>query len=113
MKILKKTNAVRHENSPACVAFEYRQPTDALDMARIELSGRYPSEGWALNTVCDALVYVVKGEGRLLSPDHATNMASGDQVYIPFNEKYALEGNMELLFASTPRWSSEQARHEK
>lgn len=112
MNVRKEHEAKRFENSHVCVAFEYEQPTNAMDMARIELSGRYPSDGWSLNTICEAIVYVMKGEGRFCTPDKVVEIAAGDQIHIPPNEKYNFEGAMELLFASTPKWSPEQACHE-
>lgn len=111
MEVRRKNDAVRHENSPVCVAYEYGLPTTKIDSAVIELSGRYPDDGWALNTACTALVYVVKGEGKVIFPKGETHLAEGGQILISPNEKYAFDGTMELLFSSTPAWSPDQARH--
>lgn len=112
MNIIKNNQAERFENSSACTAYEYPQPTDAIDVSRIELSGRYPDAGWAINTACEALVQIVKGGGKLHYVDGEVDLGEGDQVHIPRHERYAFEGTMELIFASTPKWSPEQARHE-
>jgi len=112
MNIIKKYKAERFENSTVCTVYEYEQPTKAFDMAIIELSGRYPDSGWTKNTACEALVQVINGEGRLYYLGSEIGLSEGDQVYIPRNEAYAFEGTMKLLFASTPKWSPEQAHHE-
>lgn len=110
MEIRRKDDATRHENSPTCTAYEYGLPSADIDSAVIELSGRYPDEGWALNTACTSLVHVIKGEGKVIFPGGETALSEDDQVLIPLNEKYAFDGTMKLLFSATPAWSSDQAQ---
>ena len=110
MEARKKMDALKHENSPACVAFEYGMSTDKIDSAVIELNGRYPESGWALNTACTALVHVIRGAGRARSEVGDVVLKEDDQLLIHPNEKYALEGHMKLLFSASPAWSPEQAR---
>jgi mannose-6-phosphate isomerase class I len=113
MEVRKKHQATRHENTSDCVVYEYKFGTNEIDMAVIELSGRYPQEGWALNTVCTSLVYIVKGEGKLTGPEMQNELTAGDQALIPKDNKYALEGEMELLFAAHPVWTPEQVKNVK
>lgn len=110
METRKKINALRHENSPACVAFEYSLPTDEIDSAVIELNGRYPESGWAVNTACTALIHVIRGTGRVCGEAGDILLEKDDQLLICPDEKYALEGDMKLLFSASPAWSPEQAR---
>jgi mannose-6-phosphate isomerase class I len=110
MEVRKKREAKKEKNSAACVAYEYALPTDTLDMARIELGGRYPETGWAVNTVCTSLVYVSRGKGTVTSQGVTHHLAEGDQVLVLPHEPYAFDGMMELLFAATPAWSPMQAK---
>lgn len=110
MNILNKTDAVRHDNSVVCVAYEYDQPTDAVDAAAIELSGRYPETGWAINTKCTSLVHVISGRGHAYFANNKSEMSEDSQVLIEKNEEYALEGEMKLLFIASPKWTPEQAQ---
>lgn len=110
MEVRKKTEAQRHENSPTCTAFEYGMSTQEIDSAVIELRGRYPEAGWAVNTVSIALIHVVRGEGYIYKDSNSIPLGEDDQILILPNEKYALEGEMKLLFSSSPAWSPEQAR---
>lgn len=110
MEVRKKIDALRHENSPACIALEYDMPTDKIDSAVIELNGRYPESGWALNTACTALIHVIRGEGRVYREAGDIALEEDDQLLIRPNEKYALEGEMKLLFSASPAWSPGQAR---
>ena len=102
-----------HKHSNECTAHEYSSPTDALDAAVIDLNGRYPEDGFALNRECRALLYVVAKRGRVLSPESTgkdpIEVSQGSQVYIAPGEAYALEGHMQLLYVSTPKWSPDQA----
>ncbi|HEX6416153.1 MAG TPA: hypothetical protein VFZ62_01380 [Candidatus Saccharimonadales bacterium] len=113
MEIRKLSEARRHDNTAACTAYEYGMPTGEIDSAVVELSGRYPDEGWVFNTACTALVHVIKGEGRVLTPGGERELGEDDQVLIKPDERYAFEGDLKLLFSATPAWSPDQARHEK
>jgi hypothetical protein len=110
VKVLKKTDAIRHENTSSCVAYEYNQPTNELDAAVITLSGRYPENGWVLNTACTSLVHVVSGRGHVYFAGSEVELAEDHQVLIERGEKYALEGEMKLLFIASPKWTPEQAK---
>lgn len=110
MEIKSKAEATPHANTSACTAYEYGMPTDVIDSAVIELNGRYPEEGWVLNTACTSLVHVIKGTGSLLSPEGEYPLEEDTQVQISPNEKYAFEGKMKLLFSASPRWSPGQSR---
>lgn len=100
-----------YQNTEACLAYEYGHPTSELNAAVIDLSGRYPDDGWALNTACTALIHVMQGRGELVGDGAISDLAEGDQVLITPNEPYAFDGTMKLLYISTPAWTPEQAKH--
>lgn len=110
MYVRREAEARRHENAPGCVAYEYEMPTCDIDSAVIELTGRYPVKGRAVNTVCTSLVYVIEGSGRLLAGTDIIQLSRGDQVLIEEGDEYAFEGEFRVLFSATPAWSPKQAK---
>ena len=111
MNIRRNSEATAHKNTEACVAYEYPMPTDALNAAVIELSGRYPDEGWIANSAVTSLVHVVHGNGTITNKQGVTDLAAGDQVLIAPEEKYFFDGSMKLLYVATPAWTPEQAKY--
>jgi hypothetical protein len=110
MEVRRKAEAIAHKNTAICIAYEYAMPTISIDTAVIELAGRYPDKGWALNTACTALVHVARGEGTVITKEGAVSIGEDDQVLITPHELYAFDGEMKLLFSATPAWTPEQAR---
>lgn len=104
-----------HINNNDCTVHEFPSPTADLDAAIVDLDGRYPETGWAINKECRALLYVIAKRGRVVphpsTNNQAIDVSAGSQVHIEPNEAYALEGSMRLLFVSTPKWSPDQAEH--
>lgn len=69
MNIVKANEAARFENSSACAAFEYSQPTDALDMARIEWSVSRRRLGIEYNMQGDSVCRKRRGKTAIARPD--------------------------------------------
>jgi mannose-6-phosphate isomerase class I len=112
MEYIKNEDAPRFKNSTSCVATEYDFKGEKdFNIAGIELSGRYPEQGYALNTVSKELIYVKSGNGVLISGDQTVTLKSGDAALIQPNEKYYLEGTLELVISSAPAWHLEQHKN--
>ncbi len=80
----------------------------SINNAVIQLNGRYPEKGFALNTVCEEVIYVVEGAGKLITPANKVILANGDMARILPNEKYYFNGDLTLVIASSPAWYPEQ-----
>lgn len=105
MELIKNEDAPRFKNNPDCVATEYDFKDESdFNIAGIELTGRYPKEGYALNTICKELIYVKKGTGTLVAGGKNVTLNTGDAALIQPNEKYYLEGTLELVISSSPAW---------
>lgn len=89
-------------------AHEYEFGEADINAGVIELFGRYPAEGWVVNTACTALIYVIKGDGQLLAPNQTTDFTAGDQLLIPNNHSYAFDAQAEILYTATPAWTPRQ-----
>jgi mannose-6-phosphate isomerase-like protein (cupin superfamily) len=106
--IIKKKDRIRHENSPECIAFEYPIGDKDINMAFVEIRGRYPDEGYVINESVKELVFVVEGEGKLTIGEKEYGLAEGDAVLILPGEKYFFDGNLKILVPCSPAWFPEQ-----
>ena len=95
-------------NSDTChgVAFAANAP---LDLAEIEISGRYPERGWARNLESHEMVRVLRGAGSLTLRDgEVIALAEGDTVHVPAGDWFAWNGDMTVLMACSPAFDSKQ-----
>lgn len=108
MKILRMSDASRYENASTCTAFEYETGGNDINVARIEIQGRYPVEGSAINQAVRELVYVIKGSGTVCIDDVTFKLLEGDVVAIEKDEAVFWEGELTLVIACAPAWTPEQ-----
>jgi mannose-6-phosphate isomerase-like protein (cupin superfamily) len=89
---------------------DYPLETANANLAEITLIGRYPENGYALNTVSEMMVYVLQGEVVLYLEDSETLLREKDAVLVDKNKKYFWQPNpaVTLLIFSTPPWTKEQ-----
>lgn len=112
MELIKNKDAPKFNNSPGCIATEYDFNNEKdFNIASIELDGRYPERGYALNTISKELMYVKNGNGILVTNDQQVTLEAGDAALIQPNEKYYLEGALELVIVSAPAWNLAQHRN--
>lgn len=91
--------------STSTVIWEY--PTDDKDISGAvgQIKGRYPETGYAQNTKFKELVFVISGNGKIITPAKSYPIELGDEILIQHNEKYAWEGNMTLFMATAPKYN--------
>ncbi len=102
------SNAKKFENAHTCTAYEYETKTEHINIARIEIRGRYPLTGSAINTEVCELAYVVQGEGKVSINGSLVDLTKGTVVLIEKGEGVWWEGTLDLLIASAPAWTKEQ-----
>lgn len=111
MEIIRSTAAEVVE-SGLVTAYEYETSSETMNLARIRVNGRYPKSGFTSNSEVDALVHIIDGQGTLIMQDGTQlELAAHDQVHLTAGDAYAFAGNLELLYAATPKWTSEQTRY--
>jgi mannose-6-phosphate isomerase-like protein (cupin superfamily) len=109
MEYIKSSDGIKRKNSDTCMVTEYTfEGEKSINSAVIELSGRYPDYGFAFNTVCEEIVYVIEGEGRLSGSDSEMMLGIGDMLRIKPQVRDYFEGRMKLLISSSPAWYPEQ-----
>jgi mannose-6-phosphate isomerase-like protein (cupin superfamily) len=108
MKHVSKYQTRKYENSSTCTAFEYETANRNINIARIEITGRYPENGSAINTVATEVVYVEEGAGIVSVNGEQVELRKGDVIHIEKNEQVYWEGTLTLIIACTPAWYPEQ-----
>jgi len=106
--ILQKKSRIRFENSPKCIAYEYPLNDKDLNVALVEINGRYPDKGEVTNQVVKELLYVVKGNGKVVIDGAEHKIESGDVVLLLPNQKYFYDGVLTLVVSCSPDWYPEQ-----
>lgn len=95
-------------NSPTCGGQSFADGS-VLDMAEIAISGRYPEKGWARNLASHEMVRVLTGSGRLfLRGNETIELSVGDVVHVPPKTWFAWDGDMVILMACSPAFSTDQ-----
>ncbi len=94
------------------VVHEYVTTSEVMNMALIRIDGRYPSSGYTANTEVDALVQITDGTGIVITVGGKEfPISKGDQLHIMKGEAYSFQGNLELLYAASPKWTTSQTTH--
>jgi len=108
MEHVKNQAAIKHANSSNCIAYEYPMRNSEMNMGVVEITHRYPDQGFAMNHKCSEIGYILKGSGKLVTQTAEVSLSCGDVIYIPPGEKYYWEGNITVVVSSTPAWYPEQ-----
>ena len=108
MQVVAQKAAKRIENGESCIAFEYPLETERLNMALVEIGGRYPESGRVMNSACEELAFCIDGEGSLFVDGVEGHVSIGAMMRIPQDQPFYWEGSMRLLVACAPSWSPEQ-----
>ncbi len=111
MEYISQTDAEAFK-SDTVTSYEYDFPEAKMNLARIQINGRYPLEGFALNREVDSIVHVMSGEGLVKTQDGTTfQLRQNDQLHLAVGDAYFFEGNFEILYGATPKWNPEQTMH--
>jgi len=60
VKIVLRKDSIQHKNNLTSVSNEYETDDKDINVALVEINGRYPDKGRVYNTICKELVYVVE-----------------------------------------------------
>lgn len=111
MEHVKRQEAEGIQKTLGCVVHEYITKHAAINMAVVDIQGRYPDAGCVINHACTEMGYVVKGTGWLVTESHTAPLAEGDVILIPQGEKYHWEGRLTVVLAVAPAWYPAQHEH--
>ena len=109
VKTIKKELAEKGTNNKICKTWEYSFGDSDIDLGVATIKGRYPEEGYCMNTICKELVFVLEGEGILYFEKEKVSFQKGDAILIDKNEKYYWDTSYcKVSMTCTPAWSLEQ-----
>lgn len=109
MQIIKKNNAIKSANSDKCKTLEYSFNNKNIDLGIATITGRYPENGYCVNTISKELIYVLDGNGKLCFENNFVEFEKGDSILINSNEKYYWDSTFCVVtMACTPAWNEEQ-----
>lgn len=110
MKVIKKENAISGKNSEKCKTTEYDFFDKDIDVGVATITGRYPEDGYALNTISKELIFVLEETGKLCFKDKKeVEFAKGDAILIEPNDKYYWDTEHCIVsMTCTPAWHAEQ-----
>lgn len=109
MKMIKFENAEKVANSDKCKTIEYSFGDKDIDLGLATITGRYPENGFCVNTISKELIYVIDGSGKLYFENKSIEFSKGDAILIDNNEKYYWETEYcKVSMTCTPAWSIEQ-----
>lgn len=93
------------------VIYKYPTPTKEFDIARMVVSGRHPEakNKFILEHDCSFVIYVVKGTGKICAGDEIFEVGVGDVVFVPKENKFAADGEMEYVTFDVPAFYLEQS----
>lgn len=111
MKIIHKNQTNLFKNSSTCNAIEYPLEDKDVNGTIIELNGRFPEKGSAMNLLCKELAFVISGEGRIVAEGIEENFSKGDLILIKPQEKYFWEGKAVIFMVCTPPWYAGQYKN--
>ena len=103
MQIVKHTESRKVSLAPTVTVWEYDTKDKKISGAVAYIAGRYPLVGFAINGFKE-LVFVISGNGFVVTPKGRKEIDVGDEILLDTNEKYAWEGNMTLFMATTPKF---------
>jgi mannose-6-phosphate isomerase-like protein (cupin superfamily) len=108
MKLIKRDEAHRINNSETCQVVEYPFDEKDINGSVINVNGRYPESGFVMNEVCKEIIYIISGSGTLTVDDSTVDFDEGDSLYVDAGEKYFWQGNFTSYMACTPAFYPEQ-----
>ncbi len=104
MQIVKHTEIKKVTFQPSATIWEYDTKDKTISGAVAQISGRYPKSAFAQNGFKE-LVFVISGNGFLVTSKERKEIDVGDEILIDKNEQYAWEAKtMTLFMATTPKF---------
>jgi len=115
MNQMKKSEAESHSyfNEAVKVTEFNFLDEQSINDAEINIRGRYPLAGFAVNDISMVLISIESGAGTIsIKESKPRELEVGDRLLIKPGEPYAFtaNGELEIRYIATPAWSPEQSR---
>lgn len=106
--IKKKESNILIPSQSTTTISEYLMEEQAISGAVAEINGRYPEKGFAVNEICQELVYILSGNGTIITTSRKTSFTAGDVIFIDKNESFAWQGTFSMFMVTTPKFYPKQ-----
>jgi len=104
--LIKKKDSIEKHNSDSCTVHEYESGSKSMSFATAMIDGFYPNKGFACNTGCEEIYYVISGTGIIYTDKGASKVSEGDMYHFEKGEKYRVEGKkLFLALINSPPWN--------
>ena len=92
------------------IIYKYPTPTKDIDVAKMVLNGRHPkgSKTFVIEHTCSFIMSITKGKGTVYAGDEKFTVGVGDVIFVPKENKFAVEGKLEYTTIDTPAYFREQ-----
>ncbi len=92
------------------IIYQYPTPTKSLGIARMVVDGRHPNDKstFIIEHKCQFVIYITKGTGVIYAGDEEFPVGVGDVVFVPVENRFAVEGKMEYITVDNPAFFPEQ-----
>jgi mannose-6-phosphate isomerase-like protein (cupin superfamily) len=89
----------------------YPLKTRTLSVAYMVVKGRHPENQnkFLLEHDCQFIINVTKGTGTIYAGNEKYDVKTGDVIYVPNDNKFSAEGDMEYVTADSPGYYPEQS----
>lgn len=93
------------------IIFKYPTPTKLMDVGKMVVNGRNPQKegSFILEKECSFIMYILSGKGRVFAGDEIFDVVAEDVVFVPKENKFAVEGNFEYITFDSPAFYMEQS----
>ena len=92
MKVCSKKQAIGCRNGDNCVVTQFPMANEELDMAVVEVTGRFPERGCAINHKVAEMVYIQSGSATITVDGAVRSLEVGETVLIEAGEAYFWDG---------------------
>lgn len=93
------------------IIYKYPTPNKELEVNYMKVDGRHPIQEnkFIIEHKCQFVVYVTKGKGKIFAGNEIFDVKIGDVVFVPINNRFAVEGKLEYVTFENPAWYPEQS----
>jgi mannose-6-phosphate isomerase-like protein (cupin superfamily) len=111
-EIIKKSDTKKVGEHSVSVFTEYPANFKNLSVGVSLINGKYPSEGFDVDTEIEQVWYVESGSGQIYLNNEVTNIVEGDMIVLSPGDKYWIQGDaLKLVVSSSPPWFAQQHKH--
>ncbi len=107
VEIIKLEDTNKVMNSEKCVIYEYLFGSEKTSLALVEIDGKYPDDGFAINKVFEEIILVLNGKGKIIIENKKYELKKNHAVLLKPNKKYRYEGNLKLATFTSPAFKME------